>query len=93
MISLETRLQKSSDLAVQDHFEETFVLKLSDTTVHCLGEIERGIWQTIDGSRTARAIVDWVCEQYEVERGRAEGDVLEFLNDLCQKGLVAESEG
>ena len=40
MISLETRIAKSPDLAVQDHFEETFVLNLSDMTVHCLGDIE-----------------------------------------------------
>lgn len=89
MISLETRIAKSPDLAVQDHFEETFVLNLSDMTVHCLGDIESGIWSFIDGGRTAGSILDWVCEEYDVERERAERDILEFLSDLSEKGLVS----
>ena len=74
---------------MQDHSEETVCLNRSYMTVHGLGDIESGIWSFIDGGRTAGSILDWVCEEYDVERERAKRDILEFLTDLSEKGLVS----
>ncbi len=88
MISLETRLSKNKDIAVQDHFEETFVLNLAKSTVHCLGDIETDIWNAIDGNRSAADIVRKICDEYEVDEATARADVLEFLSDLAGNGLI-----
>jgi hypothetical protein len=45
------------------------------------------VWELIDGRRSAALIAALLCEEFEVELEQAEGDVLDFLNLLVEKGL------
>ena len=46
------------------------------------------ILQLCDGERTIAAIVDALAADYEAEREVIEGDVLAFLQELADKGMI-----
>ena len=52
-----------------------------------LNRVGAFIWEQLDGRRTGTEIVDALVERFEVERSRAEEDVLDFLSRL--RGLKA----
>jgi hypothetical protein len=61
--------------------------------VYTLNDVGSFIWHLIDGRRSALAIAEAVCAQYDVTLERAAPDVDELLNALTAKGLVRLSAG
>ncbi len=60
-----------------------------DSTLHTFeNPVATAIWQLVDGRHSVAAIVERVVATYEVERERAERDVLAFVGLLAQRGLV-----
>jgi pyrroloquinoline quinone biosynthesis protein D len=46
------------------------------------------VLQLVDGQRDAGAIVDDLAKRFEAPRAEIEGDVLELLQDLADKGVL-----
>lgn len=57
-------------------------------SIYTLNDVGSRIWQLIEQPASVAAIVDAIAEEYQVERGEAERDVLTFLHELESKGLV-----
>jgi len=68
---------------------ETVLVLPERGQVKVLNEVGARVWALVDGSRDIAAIIDAVCDEYEVERERAEADTLIFVADLEAKGLVS----
>ena len=51
------------------------------------------VWELLDGSRDAQAIIERVCDEYEVSPEKAQTDVLEFLRSLKENLRLAEPGG
>lgn len=51
------------------------------------------VWELLDGSRDAQAIIERVCDEYEVSPEKAQSDVLEFLRTLEENRMLAEPGG
>jgi hypothetical protein len=47
-----------------------------------LNRVAAFVWEQLDGRRTGASIVDAVVERFDVERERAQADVLELLQTL-----------
>jgi GeoRSP system PqqD family protein len=47
------------------------------------------VWQLADG-RTFEALIDQLLNEFEVERNQLEPDVRTFLDELSQRGLLAD---
>ena len=61
----------------------------SDSTLHTFeNEVATEIWGLVDGQRSVGQIVDRIVADFEVERARAEQDVLEFMHLLDERGLL-----
>ena len=59
------------------------------TDVFTLNQTAAKMWKFIEGKDfTAEEIVDWLCENYEVNRQTAEKDVERQLNDWKNFGLI-----
>ncbi len=61
----------------------------NDSTLHTFeNEVATEIWQLADGRHSVAQIVDRITEAFEVERPRAEKDVVDFVRLLDERGLV-----
>jgi len=56
--------------------------------IYTLNEVGSYIWDSIDGGKTLNSIVDQVLQEFEVDRGQAETDVLEFARQLEEVGGI-----
>jgi hypothetical protein len=52
-------------------------------------EVGSLVFRLLDGRRDAEAIARLICEEFEVDEERARRDVLEFLGELYDAGLLA----
>ncbi len=69
------------------------VITARDSTLHTFeNDVATEIWQLADGRRSVAQIVDRIAAEFDVERARAEADVVEFVRLLDQRGLVALQE-
>jgi Coenzyme PQQ synthesis protein D (PqqD) len=61
-----------------------------DHTLHTFdGPVSTFIWTLIDGRRTLDQILNQVLSAFEVERQRALDDLLQFVELLQERGLIA----
>ena len=56
--------------------------------VKVLNEVGSRIWSLADGSLTLGEIVEVICREYDVEYQQARADVLEFINQLVERGIL-----
>ncbi len=61
----------------------------SDNTLHTFeNEVATEIWGLADGRRSVGEIVERIVADFEVERARAEQDVVDFMHLLGERGLL-----
>ena len=66
------------------------VLVLADQgQVKVLNEVGARIWALADGTRTLRQIVAALCDEYEVDHAQAEADVIDFVAQLAERGIIS----
>jgi hypothetical protein len=94
MISVEEQLSRIPTQAkgVASRLVDGVAVALTegDQTLHTFdGAVSTHIWTLIDGSRTLAQILDEVQATFEVDRQRAQDDLLQFMQLLQDRGLVA----
>lgn len=57
-----------------------------------LNPVSAHIWQRLDGATPLSAIVESVCETFDVDSARAEQDACAFLDDLLSSNLLTRVE-
>lgn len=62
-------------------------------SVYTLNDVGSFVWDLIDGQRSAQAIAEAVCADYDVALEQAAPDVDELLTALTSKGLVRVCAG
>lgn len=80
--------QVSSNLA-----SEAVILDMSSGTYYGLNAVGASIWQLIQEPKTVTQVLEALLEEYEVDADTCEGDLLELLNDLQNKGLIEVVHG
>lgn len=81
-------VQNRLDTAARRIDDAVFIVQPEARELHQLREVAARIWELSDGEHTVVEIVDVICDEYEVDRGAAESDALEFLSSLLEKDLV-----
>lgn len=79
-----SRSQISASLA-----DEVVILGLHDGVYYGLGRVGIFIWELLKQERTVGDICDRVTAEYEIERDRCERDVLDILEELKERQLIA----
>jgi hypothetical protein len=85
-------IQRSSATATRLLGGEMMIMSVVDSTFFTLNEVATVIWQAADGSTSLDAIVERICDQFEVEREQAERDTEQFVNELAAHGILLVSE-
>ena len=75
--------------AGSDPGEQGTVLLIVSGTMHQLNMVGGTIWQLADGSRSMDQITDDLVEDYDVDRSELEEDVINFVDDLVQRGWLS----
>jgi coenzyme PQQ biosynthesis protein PqqD len=72
---------------------EMVVVLPNRNQVKVVNEVGALILELIDGKRCVAEIINTVHESYQVSPEQVEQDVINFLNQLVEKGIVSFSNG
>lgn len=87
-IVVASRDQVSSDLA-----GETVLLSMKTARYYGLADVGARIWSLLGEPISVAAICETIGREYDVPADRCESDVLKFLEELVQNGLVEVDGG
>ena len=82
-----SRDQVSADLS-SNTSGSIVILSLKDGMYYELKEVAARVWDLIQQPRSIQAVLDTLLEEYEVEAGRCEADLIALAEDLSKRGLV-----
>ena len=83
-----TLLARNPDLIGADMDGEMVMMSIDKGAYYGINNMGSWIWNLLENEMTVLAIIDSVCDAYEVEAKRAHKDIMEFLNNLLEHGLV-----
>lgn len=67
---------------------EAVILNLKAGIYYGLDEVGTRIWELIQGPRTITEVRDAVLEEYDVDPGRCESDLVAILQNLKSEGII-----
>ena len=86
-VSLDTSLVVPDDVIFRELDGEAIILNLATGMYFGLDQVGTRLWALITDAGTLRQAVDVMAGEYEVDRPVLEGDVLELVGGLLEKGL------
>ena len=89
-MDLDTRLSIPPQVMSRLVGDETVLLDLESGIYFGLDGVGKRIWESISDGLTLGQIAAVIKSEYEVEEDQAQGDVIEFVRDLVERGLLAE---
>lgn len=87
-LTLDSRLTQSSDVLFQNLDGEAVLLDLSSETYFGLNEVGTRVWELLESTSLLSDVCVQLQSEYEVERERAESDLLELASRLISAGLA-----
>jgi hypothetical protein len=87
-MDLDQRIAVSSDALFQEVEGEAVILDLAQSQYFGLDEVGTRIWQLLQTHGTARAVIDQMLEEFDVEPERLEADLEALLEALAESRLV-----
>ena len=85
-----TVLVAQSDVRFRKVAGEGVIVKQSSAEVIAVNEVGARILQLVEKPKAVDAIVDTMVAEFDVERSRLREDVLSFLAELLEAGVVEE---
>jgi hypothetical protein len=73
--------------------DEAVLLNLKTGTYFGLDAVGTRIWQLLTEHRSLARVLDLLLEEYDVDRGPLEQDLLALVDQLCSKGLGEIASG
>lgn len=89
---LKSKLIRDPDAAWRDINGEMIIVSPVESMMHALNDVAALVWMNADGKTTVREIVQRVCNDFDVDTETAEKDVVEFVRDLSEQGMVILSD-
>jgi hypothetical protein len=89
-ITHESKVRQSPDVVARElsPTEGGVLLHVETAQYHGLNPVGLLIWELLDGERTVSEVVETVRARVEEAPPQLEEEVLSFLNDVHQRGLV-----
>jgi hypothetical protein len=81
--------RQNEDTAARKIDDVFYVIDSETSELHSFNKVGSLVYELSDGEHTVADIVAAVVDQFDVETGVAERDVLEFLDSLIGKNLIA----
>lgn len=58
--------------------------------LYTLNDIGKAVWKKLDGKKNLKSIAKELKDEYESEEGRIEEDVIGFVGELLNRGMLVE---
>jgi Coenzyme PQQ synthesis protein D (PqqD) len=81
-------VQRAQDQISRDLGSEGVILNLKNKMYYGLNGVGTRIWDLISEPRRVGEVLDIILEEYDVESGRCESDLVELLQNLSAEGLI-----
>ena len=88
-----TYYKKDESMVTRKIADEVILVPVKQNVVdmrcmYTLNEVGSRIWELINGGTSVKAIASVLAQEYKVEAGQVEGDILDFLRQLEEIGAV-----
>jgi hypothetical protein len=93
MVSLGATVVAAADQVSADLDGEAAILNLRNGVYYGLNPVGARVWELVQEPGTVAALCDRLMEEFDVERGRCEEEVLALLTDLEGAGLIEVRDG
>lgn len=67
---------------------ELVMMSIENGAYYGLDSIAKRIWQLIEVPLSVKAICDQMLEEYDVQEGQCQEDVLQFLNTMAEQNVI-----
>ncbi len=71
--------------------DEAVIVRQEEAEVIALNEVGASVLALLDSRRSVRDVLDALLEQYEVDRESLASDLVRFLSELRDAGVVEEA--
>ena len=86
--ALDATISIPEDVIFRNLEGEAIILNLATGIYFGLDAVGTRMWTVLAESSSVRCVVDAIREEYDVEPGTAEQDVLDLVTQLAEKGLI-----
>ena len=91
-IGLDTTLSRNGDiLHAPVGSEETVMMSVTAGRYYGLNAVASRIWELLETPKTIAQLCAQICEEFEVDAQTCEAEVLKFVQDLIDNGIVHEA--
>jgi hypothetical protein len=90
-IEAETTLRRTGRAVHGDLPEETVLLDVDAGTAVRLNSTGAWIWEQLEQPRRVGELASGLAERFEIDEGRALGDVVAFAREMARRELLAAS--
>jgi hypothetical protein len=91
-IGLDTILSRNDDiLHASVGSEEAVMMSVTAGRYYGLNAVASRIWELLDTPKTIAQLCAQICEEFEVDAQTCEAEVLKFVQDLIDNGVVHEA--
>jgi len=90
MITDDTTVTQEKETVSTVLDDETMLMSVASGKCHALDLIGSRIWEEIAKPLPVSELCDRLSREFDVERKQCEHDVLVFLNELAEDGLVKD---
>ena len=87
------RPKRQQQIIAQKGSDEVLLFNMDDGSYYALNEVGNRIWELCDGRHGMAEMVCVLAKEYNAPAEMIETDILEVLEDLRSKNLIAESRG
>lgn len=89
-LNIENEISKNGDIYSSEVDGETIMMNIDNNAYYTTKEIGNRIWELLDSLNTPKAICEQLMQEYEVSQEQCQNDVLQFLEQLIEHGIVTK---
>lgn len=87
-ITLETTVQRSQELLASSIGDEVVMMSIENSAYYGLDPVGSKIWEMIAEPVRVSQLCDQLMERFEVSAEQCQADVLKFLNEMHDEGML-----
>jgi len=90
-MTLDTKINIPETLFLQKVDDETILLDSNTNEYFSINEIGTFIWETLEEKKDLNKVKEEIISNYEVDEKQVENDILNFIQEVANKGLITIS--
>jgi hypothetical protein len=89
-MNLDSCPKRKDEVIAQQASSAMLLLDMGDGSYYSLNDVGGRVWELCDGTHTVSQLVSTLAMEYDVPSQTLESDILELLDSLREKSLIAE---